>query len=332
MLIKIYCGFICKFCGKRERSNVALEIHMRKHTGEKPYACTYCEKRFANKIRLSGTGLRIPSTADDNMTSQIVSIAEKFRCQFCNKVNGSRLALERHMLTHTGERNHVCTVSLDAGIDNVARSGGRGPLSLQGCPFCRKVFLSKHDRMKHIRKHTGPWVRTSSKLYKCEHCEKSYTSEYRLKYHVSNIHTQLPKRNTVCVYCSKRFSIPKSLKRHIATVHMGVKKYECETCDKKYGRKQDLQCHNRQHHSSPKYTCVLNAVGDQVSLAGMKAYRCNICNKICASQIDLDRHMRKHTGEKPYVCHVCSKAFSQTSNMYTHMRMRHGLNIQKKNN
>jgi uncharacterized Zn-finger protein len=60
------------------------------------------------------------------MTSQIVSIAEKFRCQFCNKVNGSRLALERHMLTHTGERNHVCN-------------------------YCNKAFTICSSLYRHIR-------------------------------------------------------------------------------------------------------------------------------------------------------------------------------------
>jgi hypothetical protein len=33
---------------------------------------------------------------------------------------------------------------------------------------------------------------------------------------------------------SKQFSMPKSLKRHIDTVHMWEKKYECDSCKKKY--------------------------------------------------------------------------------------------------
>lgn len=54
----------------------------------------------------------IPGTMQLDTTPQLIGkmaeVVERYRCQLCSKVNGSRLALERHLLTHTGERNHVC--------------------------------------------------------------------------------------------------------------------------------------------------------------------------------------------------------------------------------
>ena len=37
---------ICKECGQALSSAKALKIHMRTHTGEQPYQCEICNRRF----------------------------------------------------------------------------------------------------------------------------------------------------------------------------------------------------------------------------------------------------------------------------------------------
>jgi len=40
--------YACEFCEKQFYQSFALKIHRRIHTGERPYGCNICEKRYGD--------------------------------------------------------------------------------------------------------------------------------------------------------------------------------------------------------------------------------------------------------------------------------------------
>lgn len=43
---------VCEVCGNTYKYRHALEVHMRRHRGDKPYKCEYCERCFVIRFEL----------------------------------------------------------------------------------------------------------------------------------------------------------------------------------------------------------------------------------------------------------------------------------------
>uniref|UniRef100_A0A3Q2X2F8 C2H2-type domain-containing protein n=1 Tax=Haplochromis burtoni TaxID=8153 RepID=A0A3Q2X2F8_HAPBU len=90
-------ALICTECGKSFKRMAHLLRHKRSHTGEKPFGCPKCDKRF--KAALT-----------NHMT---LHTGEKpFSCSECSKPFSCRSALNAHMKIHSGEKNFSCSTCL----------------------------------------------------------------------------------------------------------------------------------------------------------------------------------------------------------------------------
>uniref|UniRef100_A0A3B3I6V9 Homeotic protein spalt-major n=1 Tax=Oryzias latipes TaxID=8090 RepID=A0A3B3I6V9_ORYLA len=162
----------CRFCAKVFGSDSALQIHLRSHTGERPFKCNICGNRFSTK---------------GNLKVHFQRHKDKYpHCTLCQCVLSCQSALRMHYRTHTGERPFRCRV---CGRAFTTRGNLKTHVDVHrerkqhNCSVCGKNFSSASALQIHERTHTG------EKPFVCSVCARAFTTKGNLK--VGGGHTVL---------------------------------------------------------------------------------------------------------------------------------------------
>lgn len=152
-------------------------------------------------------------------------------CDICGKVFRDVYHLNRHKLSHSGEKPYAC-------------------------PVCGLRFKRKDRMSYHVRSHDG----SVGKPYVCQSCGKGFSRPDHLNGHIKQVHTT--ERPHKCQICNASFATRDRLRSHHACHE---DKIPCQVCGK-YLRAAYMTDHLKKHSEGPHNFCsICNKDGQETA-------------------------------------------------------------------
>lgn len=166
-----------------------------------------------------------------------------FFCMICKKGFTKMFSLNRHMMIHTGTKNHHCNICNRSFIQKTDRDrhedSHKSTYDVE-CTFfgCAKRFKTQKNMKSHLVSHSA-----SIPLFKCQYCKKLFNRKRSLQLHEAN-HKD---KHIECDICGKKFVCKSYIRSHIR-VHVQEKPFKCSICEHSFKRHYDMNFHFRIQH------------------------------------------------------------------------------------
>ncbi|XP_029351527.1 zinc finger protein 14-like [Echeneis naucrates] len=237
----------CGLCGKYFARRVDMDRHMKSHSEDRPYKCSFCEKKFKNPYVLKrhqkeickSRELKKPKRKEtQRMSPQLPAevLTEGKICPICSRILPCTADIAKHLRSHSEERPFICVT-------------------------CEKGFKYKDTLKKHqiIHGHEGireeesksvEQILAEADVRDCDNTSGLDKNERHpeVPTDISEEHLSSPAQKVgkkalkVCPVCSRAFDSVKTLNRHVQC-HTDDRPYHCVHCKKRFKHMHGLKRH-----------------------------------------------------------------------------------------
>uniref|UniRef100_A0AAR2JRV7 Sal-like protein 1 n=1 Tax=Pygocentrus nattereri TaxID=42514 RepID=A0AAR2JRV7_PYGNA len=296
----------CRFCAKVFGSDSALQIHLRSHTGERPYKCNICGNRFSTRGNLKVHFQRhkekyphiqmnpypVPEHLDNIPTSTGIPY-------------GMSIAPEKPVTSWLDSKPVLSTLSSSVGM--------LLPPTMPSLP----PFIKKEEN--HSVAVTSP-----------SHSAKSDSGPVDPSTKSSDIVSEEGDGATLPTSNGKTEESSQSSSFTINTSLVGESKTEYTTSNSPPMATNPLMPLMSEQFKAKfpfgglldplqgSETSKLQQLVENIDRKVTDPNECVICHRVLSCQSALKMHYRTHTGERPFKCKICGRAFTTKGNLKTH--------------